>query len=75
MRDKYKKQVALLIRIMPSVYRIKEFAVHGGTAINLFHKNLPRYSVDIDITYIPVQDRATSLRNINDRLFEVNRNL
>lgn len=52
MRDKYKKQVALLIRIMPSVYRIKEFAVHGGTAINLFHKNLPRYSVDIDLTYI-----------------------
>ena len=48
MRDKYKKQVALLIRIMPSVFRIKEFAVHGGTAINLFHKNLPRYSVDID---------------------------
>ena len=75
MRDKYKKQVALLIRIMPSVYRIKEFAVHGGTAINLFHKNLPRYSVDIDITYIPVQDRATSLRNINDRLLEVKRNL
>lgn len=75
MRDKYKKQVALLIRIMPSVYRITEFAVHGGTAINLFHKNLPRYSVDIDITYIPVQDRATSLRNINDRLLEVKRNL
>lgn len=75
MRDKYKKQVALLTRIMPSVYRIKEFAVHGGTAINLFHKNLPRYSVDIDITYIPVQDRATSLRNINDRLLEVKRNL
>ena len=75
MRDKYKKQVALLIRVMPSVYRIKEFAVHGGTAINLFHKNLPRYSVDIDITYIPVQDRATSLRNINDRLLEVKRNL
>ena len=49
MRDKYKNQVALLIRIMPSVYRIKEFAVHGGTAINLFHKNLPRYSVDIDL--------------------------
>ena len=42
MRDKYKKQVALLIRIMPSVYRIKEFAVHGGTAINLFRKNLPQ---------------------------------
>ena len=57
MNDIYKKQVALLIRIMPSVYRIKDFAVHGGTAINLFHKNMPRYSVDIDLTYIPVQER------------------
>lgn len=50
MNELYKKQVALLIRIMPSVYRIKDFAVHGGTAINLFHKNMPRYSVDIDLT-------------------------
>lgn len=71
MKDKYKKQVALLIRIMPSVYRIKEFAVHGGTAINLFHKNMPRYSVDIDLTYIPIQDRTISLQTINDRLLEV----
>ena len=60
MNDIYKKQVALLIRIMPSVYRIKDFAVHGGTAINLFHKNMPRYSVDIDLTYIPVKERAES---------------
>ena len=50
MNELYKKQMALLIRIMPSVYRIKDFAVHGGTAINLFHKNMPRYSVDIDLT-------------------------
>ena len=40
----YKSQVALLVRIMPLVYRIKNFAVHGGTAINLFHQNMPRYS-------------------------------
>ena len=46
--QQYHQQVALLIRIMPSVYRIKEFAVHGGTAINLFHQDMPRYSVDID---------------------------
>ena len=64
-----------MIRIMPSVYRIKEFAVHGGTAINLFHKNLPRYSVDIDLTYIPIQDRTTSLCTINERLLEVKRNI
>lgn len=68
MKDKYKKQVALLIRIMPSVYKIKEFAVHGGTAINLFHKNMPRYSVDIDVTYIPIADRTSSLNDINKKL-------
>ena len=68
MNDIYKKQVALLIRIMPSVYRIKDFAVHGGTAINLFHKNMPRYSVDIDLTYIPVQERTESLETINNHL-------
>ena len=71
MKDRYKKQVALLIRIMPSVYRIKDFAVHGGTAINLFHKNMPRYSVDIDLTYIPIADRDSSLKSINQELQEV----
>lgn len=66
--EAYKRQVALLIRIMPSVYRIKDFAVHGGTAINLFHKDMPRYSVDIDLTYIPIQNRNESLTNINQHL-------
>ena len=75
MKDRYKKQVTLLIRIMPSVYKIKEFAVHGGTAINLFHKNMPRYSVDIDLTYIPLEDRATSLNAINKLLLEVKSNI
>lgn len=75
MKDKYKKQVELLIRIMPSVYRIKEFAVHGGTAINLFYKNMPRYSVDIDLTYIPIEDRETSLQTINARLEDIKRNI
>jgi predicted nucleotidyltransferase component of viral defense system len=68
MNDLYKKQVGLLIRIMPSVYHIKDFAVHGGTAINLFHKDMPRYSVDIDITYMPVKAREESLKAINIQL-------
>jgi hypothetical protein len=71
MNEEYKKQVALLIRIMPSVYRIEEFAVHGGSAINLFHKNMPRYSVDIDLTYLPLKDREQSLKEINTRLLEL----
>jgi hypothetical protein len=71
MNDDYKKQVNLLIRMMPSVYRIEEFAVHGGTAINLFHKNMPRYSIDIDLTYLLLKDREQSLQEINVRLLEL----
>ena len=41
------------------------FAIHGGTAINLFLKDLPRYSIDIDLTYIPLADRQKSLDDIN----------
>lgn len=35
MNELYKKQVTLLIRIMPSVYRIQDFAVHGELLICL----------------------------------------
>ena len=71
MNEQYKKQVALLIRIIPSVHKISDFAVHGGTAINLFTKNMPRYSVDIDITYIPIKDREESLNAINTHLVQL----
>lgn len=59
--EEYYRQVQLMLRILPLIYRIDDFAVHGGTAINLFHRNMPRYSVDIDLTYIPVAGRAESL--------------
>jgi len=41
------------------------FALKGGTAINLFVRDMPRLSVDIDLTYLPIADRATSLRGID----------
>jgi predicted nucleotidyltransferase component of viral defense system len=68
MNETYKKQVALLIRIMPLVYKISDFAVHGGTAINLFVKNMPRYSIDVDLTYLPLKNREESLKEINNHL-------
>ena len=52
--QEYKERVRLLLRIIPIISAEECFAVHGGTAINLFVQNLPRYSVDIDLTYIPV---------------------
>ena len=60
-----RKQVALLIRTVPFVASEKEFALKGGTAINLFVRDMPRLSVDIDLTYVPVADRTTSLKAID----------
>lgn len=53
----YSQKVELLLRLIPIVVEEGVFAIHGGTAINLFMKDLPRYSVDIDLTYIPLSDR------------------
>ena len=61
----YAQKVELLLRLMPIVMEEGVFAVHGGTAINLFLKDLPRYSVDIDLTYIPLASRNESLEDIN----------
>ena len=61
----YAQKVDLLLRLLPLVMEEMVFAVHGGTAINLFLRNLPRYSVDIDLTYIPLADRKRSIDDIN----------
>lgn len=63
--EQYKKQVALLLNVIPEVAKESCFALHGGTAINLFLRNMPRLSVDIDLTYIPAEDRAASFEAIN----------
>jgi predicted nucleotidyltransferase component of viral defense system len=61
----YKRQVALLIRVLPLVTAEACFALKGGTAINLFIRDLPRLSVDIDLTYLPVAPRPQSLADID----------
>jgi predicted nucleotidyltransferase component of viral defense system len=69
MKEAYKKQVALLLDILPSIAEEKTFAMHGGKAINLFHLDMPRFSVDIDLTYIPFSnDRNMDLSNIRKSL-------
>lgn len=64
-RDVYRRQAGLLIRMLPHVGQEKSFALKGGTAINLFIRNMPRLSVDIDLTYIPVEARAPALAAID----------
>lgn len=69
--DTYRKQVALLIRVLPFVAEERVFALKGGTAINLFVRAMPRLSVDIDLTYLPVHDRAGSLAAINAAMLRI----
>jgi predicted nucleotidyltransferase component of viral defense system len=57
----YRRQVALLLRTIPFIAGEKCFALKGGTAINLFVRDLPRLSVDIDLTYLPVFGREKAL--------------
>jgi predicted nucleotidyltransferase component of viral defense system len=69
----YSKQVQLLVRVLPLVDTEKCFALKGGTAINLFYRALPRLSVDIDLLYIPMDDRETALINIKAALSRISK--
>jgi predicted nucleotidyltransferase component of viral defense system len=64
----YYRQVRLLTRILPLVAQEPYFALKGGTAINLFVRDLPRLSVDTDLVYLPMDDRKTALKNITTAL-------
>ncbi|UDL88388.1 nucleotidyl transferase AbiEii/AbiGii toxin family protein [Mesorhizobium sp. PAMC28654] len=63
--ERYRRQVALLVEVIPFVAAEKDFALKGGTAINLFVRDMPRLSVDIDLTYLPVAPRPESLAAID----------
>jgi predicted nucleotidyltransferase component of viral defense system len=53
----------------------KLFALKGGTAINCFVRDLPRLSVDIDITYLPIEERNESLSKITDSLINISKKI
>ncbi len=64
----YRAQVDLLLQVLPYVAKEEIFALKGGTAINLFIREMPRLSVDIDLTYLPLDPRTDALQNIQDGL-------
>ena len=64
----YYKQVKLLLEVLPYVHEESRFALKGGTAINMFIRDMPRLSVDIDLMYLPVEDRSSSLKHISEAL-------
>ena len=70
-QNPYFKQVELLVRILPVVGSVKCFTIKGESAINLFYRDMPRLSVDIDLVYLPLKGREESLQEISDGLLKI----
>ncbi len=71
----YKVQADLLLQIIPIIAKEEIFALEGGTAINLFIRDMPRLSVDLDLKYLPIDDRETAIRNITAGLNRIKKDL
>lgn len=62
------KQVDLMLRVLPSLHDEERFAIRGGTALNFFLLDMPRLSVDIDLTFLPLLPRDETLKSIGEAL-------
>ena len=72
---KYRSQVDLLLQVLPYVANEEIFALEGGTAINLFIREMPRLSVDLDLTYLPFDSRPAALAKIHDGLARIKQSI
>lgn len=72
MFNEYDKKVKLLLNCLPVVAKSKDFALKGGTAINMFiREQYPRLSVDIDLCYLPILPREESIMGIQSGMLEM----
>lgn len=74
MNNEFEDQSKLVLAVLPFL-DADIFALKGGTAINYFYRNLPRLSVDIDLTYLPIEDRENSFKNIHKSLLHFQKNV
>lgn len=72
---RYREQVQLLVRILPLVAEESVFALKGGTAINLFVRDMPRLSVDLDLAFLPAREREEDLAQCNAALARIAANI
>ena len=67
----YIDTVRLLLQAIPHVFKSNDFALKGGTALNLFVQDMPRLSVDLDVAFIDHSvSRETALARISAALSE-----
>ena len=69
MNQVYLDTARLLTQVAPLVFIDNVFALKGGTAINLFVRDMPRLSVDLDLVFVDHRlDRDEALAKINDAI-------
>lgn len=69
--DKYIAYVDLMLKVLPYVANEKCFSLKGGTAINLFVRNMPRLSIDIDLAYVGTEQRDLAFKNAESALARI----
>ena len=62
-KQDYREQVLLLLSCLLALTDQNKFALKGGTAINFFIDELPRLSVDIDLTYTKLLPIPKTIKN------------
>ena len=69
MNQIYFDTARLLVQVAPLVFADNVFALKGGTAINLFLRDMPRLSVDLDLVFVDHRlGRDEALAMINDAI-------
>ncbi|MGE0629122.1 MAG: nucleotidyl transferase AbiEii/AbiGii toxin family protein [Hyphomicrobiaceae bacterium] len=69
MNQVYLDSAWLLVRVAPLVLVDDTFALKGGTAINLFIRDMPRLSVDLDLVFPDYTlPRDAALQRINEAI-------
>ena len=69
MNQVYLDTARLLIQVAPLVFADNVFALKGGTAINLFVRDIPRLSVDLDLVFIDYRlERDDALAKTNEAI-------
>lgn len=70
-KEKYIAYVDLMLKALPYVAKEKCFSLKGGTAINLFVRNMPRLSIDIDLAYVGMEQRDLAIKNAESALARI----
>jgi hypothetical protein len=72
----YLDTARMLVQVAPFVFTDDALALKGGTAINLFTRDMPRLSVDLDLVFTdPMVPREQALRRINDAIRQASERL